>query len=84
MKRSFLLLAIPALAMPMQAQETPLGKVKLDEGLGYKVEMQGSVSNDRTPLWLNANRYGLSSIEKNNGYLRAAVERPLATDTFRR
>lgn len=85
MKRSFLiLLAIAALSLPAQAQETPVEKIKLDKGLSYKVEMQGSFSNNRTPLWLNANRYGLSSLEENNGYLRAAVERPLGIDSLRR
>ena len=37
------------------------------EGLNYQIEMQGSVSADRTPLWLNANKHGLSSLEKTNG-----------------
>ncbi len=50
----------------------------------YKVEMQGSFSDGNTPLWLNANRYGLSSLEKNNGYLRRAVSRPLNADSARR
>lgn len=52
--------------------------------LQYKVEMQGALSDGKTPLWLNANRHGLSSLEKNNGYLRAAVERPLGADSARR
>lgn len=50
----------------------------------YKAELQGSFSTEKTPLWLNANRYGLSSLEKNNGYLRGAIERPLSTDSARR
>lgn len=50
----------------------------------YKLEMQGSFSSDKTPLWLNANRYGMSSLEKNNGYLRGAVSRPLNADSARR
>jgi len=44
--------------------------------LRYKVEMQASLSNGKTPLWLNANKHGLSSLKPSNGYLRAAVERP--------
>ena len=32
--------------------------------------MQGSYSNSRTPLWLNANKYGLSSLTASNGYVR--------------
>ena len=33
---------------------------------------------------MNANRYGLSSLDEMNGYLRAGVERPLCTDSLRR
>lgn len=44
--------------------------------LRYNVEMQASLSNGKTPLWLNANKHGLSSLKSSNGYLRAAVERP--------
>lgn len=51
--------------------------------LGYRVELQASASDGVTPLWLNANRHGLSSLEKLNGYLRAAVERPLQRDSDR-
>lgn len=54
------------------------------EGLEYKIELQGSVSDGKTPLWLNANRHGLSSLEKRNGYARAALIRPLGADTLRR
>ena len=60
------------------------GKEKLLEGLRYKAEVQSTFSNGKTPLWLNANRYGLSSLEKCNGYVRAAIERPIGVDTLRR
>ena len=40
-------------------------------------------SGEFTPLWLQANRYGLSSLEKTNGYLRAALSRPTETDSLR-
>ena len=43
------------------------GKWQPGKDIHYKVEMQGSVSNDKTPLWLNAKKYGLSSLEENNG-----------------
>lgn len=36
------------------------------------VELQSSFSQGNTPLWLNANKYGLSSLSGNNGYLRSA------------
>jgi hypothetical protein len=45
------------------------------QAFGYKVEAQSSVSNRTTPLWLNANHYGLSSLEKSNGYFLAGVEK---------
>ena len=65
--------------------DTPLPQHNdLANGLQYKVEMQASVSKGNTPLWLNANKYGLSSLENTNGYVRAALERPLATDSMRR
>lgn len=59
-----------------EAKTSPL------DSIFYMVEMQGSMSFDggKTPLWLNANKYGLSSLDKNNGYLRAATIRPLSVD----
>lgn len=51
------------------------------DSLHYRVELQASLSGgDHTPLWLNANKYGLSSLEKVNGYVRAGVARPLTAD----
>ena len=55
-------------------------KQSLGDGLEYRLETSGSFSNEKTPLWLNANKYGLSSLEKQNGYLRGCLLRPLATD----
>ena len=37
------------------------------------IESQVSASNGNTPLWLNANKYGLSSLNLNNGYLRTTI-----------
>jgi hypothetical protein len=54
------------------------------QGIEYKAEAQASVSDGTTPLWLNANKYGLSSLEKTNGYLRGAVIRPLEVDSARK
>ena len=56
-----------------------------DSLMAYRVEAQASVaSGDHTPLWLNANRYGLSSLKCENGYVRAGVFRPLGSDSTRR
>lgn len=57
----------------------------LFDSLCYRTELQTTLSGgDHTPLWLNANRYGLSSLKTTNGYVRAAVERPLTRDDGRR
>lgn len=89
MKNTFRILA--ALLIPVSASAQYAwqdggdpGILTLDKGLTYKVEMQGSVSKEKTPLWLNANKYGLSSLESSNGYLRTSVTRSLATDSARR
>ena len=59
------------------------GSGRLVDSLEYRVEAQVSISDGATPLWMNANKYGLSSLDKTNGYLRAAIERPLAADSAR-
>ena len=56
----------------------------IGENIHYQVELQCSFADDKTPLWLHSNQYGLSSLEKNNGYLRAALIRPLRTDSARK
>lgn len=82
--QSILLLLILAIFPFTGLAQEDYEKHDLTYGLEYGVEIQGSFSNDNTPLWLNANKYGLSSLDKNNGYLRASVIRPLSTDTTRR
>lgn len=44
-------------------------------GVRYSVEAQSTVSDGKTPLWLNANKYGLSSLDESNGYLRVGLSR---------
>ena len=57
----------------------------LFDSLQYRAEMQATVgTGDHNPLWLNANKYGLSSLKTSNGYLRGALERPLSLDEGRR
>lgn len=49
------------------------------------VEAMATVGDgEHSPLWLNANKYGLSSVEKNNGYLRGAVCRHMDADSAKR
>lgn len=50
------------------------------DNMHYTVEMQSTLSEGKTPLWLNANRYGLSSLSGTNGYLRASLAHPIDTD----
>ena len=50
------------------------------DSLTYNIEMQSAYSSNKTPLWLNANKYGASSLEKSNGYLRTAAIRNLSYD----
>lgn len=57
---------------------------RLTNGLEYNLSAEMSSSfGDHTPLWLNANKYGLSSLDKQNGHLRVGIERPIETDSLR-
>lgn len=58
---------------------------QLFDSLHYRAELQATLSSgDHMPLWLNANKYGLSSLKTTNGYLRGAIERPLSADGGRK
>jgi len=62
-----------------------LGTTGVSAQIELRTEAQATVATgDHAPLWLNANKYGLSSIDKTNGYVRAAALRPLETDSARR
>ena len=64
------LLTISAAAIFAEAAEIP------DSAFRYSAEVNASVSSGaNTPFWLVNNRFGLSSIEKNNGYVRAGLSR---------
>lgn len=80
-----------ALALPLAASAqyawqdgAEPGALNLGKDLHYKAEVQASFSHGKTPLWLNANKYGLSSLDETNGYVRASLIRPLAADSARR
>ena len=46
-----------------------------ESGLAYQIETGGTVSaGDYSPLWLNANRYGLYATENQSEYLQAGIE----------
>lgn len=68
------------LATTVTAQVSRLGS-----DIGYKAEISGTLSDgDYAPLWLTANRYGLSSVENNAAYLRLAAARSVTADSLRR
>lgn len=54
---------------------------QVTKGMSYFAEAGANFSGgEHTPFWLTANKQGLSSIEKNNGYLRAGIFRELEDD----
>lgn len=61
-----------------------VSKMNLSSNIEWKAEMQGTFSKGKTPLWLNANKHGLSSLEECNGYLRGSLVRPMESDSARR
>ncbi len=72
-KRIVLLFAVLPLSVVTRAQTG--GEVT------YIVESGVTVSKgEHSPLWLNANKQGLSSVEKNNTYVAAGVFRSLKKD----
>ncbi len=57
---------------------------RLTHDLEYRAELSSTLSNgDFSPFWLTANRYGLSSVENNSGYLRGGLFRPIEADAAR-
>lgn len=81
------LATLPALANAQyawQEEERRPSKSHIGSDINYRIEMQGSLSNDKTPLWLNANKHGLSSLESANGYLRGSLIRSIDADSIRR
>ena len=54
-----------------------------DKDLKWKVSTQTTISSgDNNPFWLNANRYGLSSLDTSNGYMRASLTKETTLDTL--
>jgi len=53
-----------------------------DSTYRYDVSINASLSSgEHTPFWLMSNRYGLSSPEKSNGYLRAGLFKEMKYDS---
>ena len=75
MLRKYIILCLLAAPLSMRAQTD----------ISWEVAAQTTNSSgDYTPLWLNANKHGLSSLDKNNGYLMAGVEKPMTGDSIRK
>ena len=76
---------LPILFIMCSPQAISAQQRSLTDSLHYRAEMQATLSSgDNTPLWLNANKYGLSSLKTANGYIRGAIERPLSADDGRK
>ena len=51
----------------------------------YMSEMSGTASGgDYAPFWLTSNKYGLSSIENNSGYIRGCIFRDIENDSLKK
>lgn len=53
------------------------------ENIEYRGELSGELgSGDFSPLWLQANKFGLSSSDPNSGYLRGSLIRDIGVDSL--
>jgi len=64
---------IPSVVFAQYFDEEDEDEIANNAYLKIDLEAQAAISDNKTPLWLNANKYGLSSLEKSNGYLRASA-----------
>ena len=63
----------------------PFATLPLSAQTDMQMEVQATTtSGDNTPLWLNANKYGLSSLETTNGHARVGVFRSMDCDSLQR
>lgn len=53
-------------------------------GITYAAQAEGTFADHQAPLWLTANRYGLSSVDAPNGYLRLGLFRSADADSLKR
>ena len=58
---ALLLLLLGTTALAHDFDDDITGPIPLGRGIAYNVELQSTFSDDRTPLWLNANRHGLKN-----------------------
>lgn len=67
------LIFFPLFTFAQYFDEEDEDEIEKNANLKIAIEAQASFSDGKTPLWLNANKYGLSSLEESNGYLRASA-----------
>lgn len=60
--------------LALACSAAPLAHAGWNDSIQYRAEVGGSLSaGEHTPLWLNANRFGFSGIERNNLWLRLSA-----------
>ncbi len=79
-KMMMLLVSFLLVEMSAGAQSVFQG---VGKGISYDAEVQLTASSGQSPLWLNANKYGLSSVAGDNGYIRAGLFRSTRADSAR-
>lgn len=80
MRRTILFSTILLSPLSMPAQTG-----NLLDGIKYSTEMSGTVSDgEYAPFWLTSNKYGLSSIENNSGYIRGGIFRDIENDSLKK
>lgn len=72
--------ALAALLLLCLESKSQNALVRSIQGVDYKVETAVVSSHGMSPLWLNANRYGLSSVKGDNGFLSAGLFRSTKQD----
>lgn len=83
MKSTYLFLALavsPFIGERLQAQSALQRSL---QSADYKAEINFTTSSHQTPLWISANRHGLSSVEGDYGYLRLGLKHDSRTDSLR-
>jgi len=83
----YLSLLLLGIALPAAAQERAgADPGRLLNDVEVAVEVSGTASSGDSqyaPLWLTANRWGMSSVEPNSAYERVSAVRSLAADSLR-
>lgn len=51
-------------------------------GIAYSVVAKANFSNDNSPFWMTSNRYGLSSVYGDTGYLCTGITRSVENDSL--